>query len=88
MSTAKKTTNHKEIQEWVEERGGVPAVIKGTEDDGSGEGVLRIHFPEKSDSNDSFDEISWEEFFKEFDNNKLALLQDPNSNFNKLVNRD
>jgi len=88
MSEAKKTTDHKEIKKWTEDHGGVPSIIKGTENDGSGEGVLRIHFPEKSDSNSSFEEISWDEFFKEFDKNKLALLHDPNSNFNKLVNRD
>lgn len=88
MSEAKKTTNRKEIQEWAEERGGVPAVVKGTDHDGDGEGVLRIHFPEKSDSNGSFEEISWDKFFEEFEDNKLALLHDPNSNFNKLVNRD
>mgnify|MGYP005752203999 CR=1 FL=1 len=88
MSEAKKTTNHDEIRKWAEQHGGVPAVIKGTEKDGSGEGVLRIHFPEKSKNDDSFDEISWDEFFKEFDNNKLALLHDPNGNFSKLVNRD
>ncbi|HEY4650714.1 MAG TPA: hypothetical protein VIG72_04835 [Pontibacter sp.] len=88
MSEAKKTTNHNEIKKWAEKHGGVPSIIKGTEDDGSGEGVLRIHFPEKSDNNDSFEEVSWDEFFKEFDNSKLALLHDPDGNFNKLVNRD
>lgn len=88
MSESKKTTNYKEIKEWAEKHGGVPSVVKGTEDNSSGEGVLRIHFPKKSDDNGSFDEISWEEFFKEFDKNNLALLHDPNGNFNKLVRRD
>ncbi|WP_250428485.1 hypothetical protein [Pontibacter ruber] len=88
MSEAKKTTNRKEIEEWAKKHGGVPSIIKGTENDGKGEGVLRIHFPKKSDSNESFEEISWDEFFKEFEHNKLALLHDPNGNFNKLVNRD
>jgi hypothetical protein len=88
MSEAKKTTNHDEIKKWAEKHGGVPSIIKGTEDDGKGEGVLRIHFPEKSKDDDSFEEVSWNEFFKEFDNNKLALLHDPDGNFNKLVNRD
>ncbi|MFD2246706.1 hypothetical protein, partial [Pontibacter ruber] len=82
MSEAKKTTNRKEIEEWAKKHGGVPSIIKGTENDGKGEGVLRIHFPKKSDSNESFEEISWDEFFKEFEHNKLALLHDPNGNFN------
>lgn len=88
MSDSKKTTDHKEIKKWAEEHGGVPSVIKGTEDDGGGEGVLRIHFPKKSDDNSSFEETSWDEFFKEFENSKLALLHDPDGVFNKLVSRD
>ncbi|WP_242921601.1 hypothetical protein [Pontibacter liquoris] len=88
MSEAKKTTNHKEIQQWAEAHGGVPAIIKGTEDDGKGEGVLRIHFPKRSKDNDSFEEISWEEFFQTFDENKLALLLEPDGVFNKLIKRD
>ncbi|KAA5547888.1 hypothetical protein [Adhaeribacter rhizoryzae] len=88
MSETKKTTNPKEIQEWAKKHGGIPTIIKGTDKKGKGEGLLRIHFPEKSDQDDNFEEISWEEFFKEFDHSKLALLHDPNGNFNKLVNRD
>ena len=88
MSEAKKTTDPKEIQQWAEKHGGVPAIIKGTENDGKGEGVLRIHFPKKSDSNENFEEISWEEFSREFDHNQLALLYDPAGNFNKFISRE
>ncbi len=88
MSESKKTTNHDEIKKWAEDHGGVPSTIKGTENDGGGEGLLRIHFPEKSKDNDTFEEVSWDEFFKEFESSKLALLHDPNGVFNKLVNRD
>jgi hypothetical protein len=35
---AKTTTNRKEIQQWVEERGGNPAKVKGTQ-------ILRIDYP-------------------------------------------
>lgn len=88
MAESRKSTNHDEIKKWAEDHGGVPSIIKGTENDGGGEGVLRIHFPEKSNDNDTFEEVSWDEFFKEFENSKLALLHDPEGNFNKLVNRD
>jgi anaerobic selenocysteine-containing dehydrogenase len=88
MSEAKKTTDRKEIEKWATQHGGVPSIIKGTEDDGKGEGVLRIHFPKKSKDNDSFEEISWDEFFKEFEDKKLAILLSPDSNFSKLVKRD
>lgn len=91
MSEALTTHDHKKIQQWAEERGGVPAKIKDTgkeEDDG----VLRIHFPEHSKS-DRFEEISWDDFFENFDENNLDLLyQDKKadgepSTFHKFVER-
>lgn len=91
MSTSDQTHDHKRIQKWVEERKGIPAKIKGTgkSDD---DGVLRIHFPENSDS-DNFQEISWEDFFAEFDEKELDFLyQDKKadgetSTFHKFVSR-
>ena len=86
MSDSKTTTNHDEIRKWVEERGGHPARVKGTE-------VLRIDYPGFS-GEDSLEEISWEEFFEAFDQNKLAFLyQDTiesgeTSRFSKLIDRD
>ena len=38
------TTDHDEIRRWVEEHGGTPASVKGTDADGEA-GVLRIDFP-------------------------------------------
>ncbi len=91
MSTSNQTHDHKKIQKWVEEREGIPAKIKGTgkSDD---DGVLRIHFPEHSNS-DNFEEISWEDFFAEFDEKELDFLyQDKKadgetSTFHKFVSR-
>ena len=92
MSEAKTTTNHDEIRKWVEQRGGHPARVKGTENkDGDG-GLLRIDYPGYSGEN-SLEEISWDEFFDEFDEKGLAFLhQDKNqdgkeSRFSKLVAR-
>jgi len=93
MSTSAQTHDHKKIQKWAEERGGVPAHVKNT---GSkkDEGVLRIHFPKNSDANDSLEEISWEDFFEKFDKSKLDFLyQDKKadgetSTFHKFVERD
>jgi len=44
QATSHTTTNHKQIQKWVEERGGHPARVKGTEK-GKSSGVLRIDYP-------------------------------------------
>lgn len=86
MSDSRTTTNHDEIRRWVEERGGHPARVKGTE-------VLRIDYPGYSGA-DSLEEISWEDFFATFDQNQLAFLyQDKlesgeTSRFSKLIERD
>lgn len=91
MSESKKTTDKSAIKRWAEERNGVPAFVKGTE--GGADGVLRIHFPENSDSKESFDEVDWEQFFDSFEKNKLAFLYQEekqngeNSTFHKFVNR-
>ncbi|HEY1025678.1 MAG TPA: hypothetical protein VGE26_10975 [Sphingobacteriaceae bacterium] len=92
MSTSNTTHDHNTIQKWAEERGGVPAKIKGTgkEED---EGVLRIHFPENSDNDERFEEIGWVDFFENFDAHKLDFLyQDKKadgetSTFHKFVKR-
>ncbi len=85
---SKTTTNHQQIQDWVTERGGHPARVKGTERQG-GSGVLRIDYPGYS-GEESLERVTWDEFFEGFEDNKLAFLydEDDNSRFSKLVNRD
>jgi len=85
------TTDHQEIRHWAEERGGVPACVRGT---GSSEdvGIIRIEFPTGSEP--SLEEISWDEWFEKFDENGLALTYQEKtaegepSRFNKLVKRE
>jgi hypothetical protein len=91
-SESKTTTNHDEIKKWAEARGGKPATVKSTES-GNEPGVLRIDFPGYSGAK-SLEEISWDEFFKKFDEKKLAFLYQEHtangeeSRFFKLVSRD
>jgi hypothetical protein len=91
-SKSRITTDHEEIQRWAEERNAHPAIVKATRGKG-GSGVLRLDFPGYS-GQDSLQEIGWDEFFKLFDANGLALLYQEKtatgrkSNFNKLVSRD
>lgn len=86
MSQQKTTTNHTEIKNWAQEHNGVPAVIKDTEE-GSGAGVLRIHFDNSDDSN--FKQVSWSEFFDTFDKKDLAFLyqDEKDSTFHKFINK-
>jgi hypothetical protein len=87
MTASKTTTDHKLIRQWVEARGGHPSRVKNAGGDG---GLLRIDFgePEKN-----LEEIPWDEFFRIFDENKLAFLHQEKtedgqeSRFNKFVNR-
>jgi hypothetical protein len=87
-------TDHDEIRRWAEERGGRPAQVATTAGAGEGEtGIIRIDFPGFSGEG-SLEEISWDEWFRKFDESGLALVvQDrtrggAKSNFNKLVGRE
>lgn len=79
--SSKTTTNHIEIKKWVEARAGHPATVKGTQSHGE-TGVLRINFPEYS-GEDKLQQISWEEFFKKFDESKLAFLYQDETSYGK-----
>jgi len=89
MSEARKITDHAKIRQWAEARGAVPTVVKGTEDGGEGEGVLRFDFGEREPR---LKEVDWDTFFKTFEERHLALLaQDEidgkTSRFFKFVKR-
>jgi len=85
------TTDHEEIRRWAESRKAKPATVKGT--GGKGDtGIIRLDFPGYSGA-DKLQEITWDEFFKKFDEAGLALVYQEEtsdgkkSNFNKLVSR-
>ena len=84
------TTDHKTIQKWAEEHDGKPARVKGTGNEEGG--LLRINFPGYAE--DNLEEISWDEFFKTFEDRKLALIYQKEtkdgkgSRFSKFVSRD
>ena len=85
------TTDHARIKEWVEKRGGKPAHVKSTGQDGA-PGLLRIDFPDGKE--EALEQISWEEFFRKFEEKNLAFLYQEDgagggeSRFNKLIDRD
>jgi hypothetical protein len=86
------TTDHDRIRKWAEERGAMPASVKGT--GGNDIGVLRLMFPGyAAGKTRSLQEISWDEFFRKFEENNLAFIYQEEtskgvkSNFNKFVKR-
>lgn len=86
---SKTTTDHDEIRQWAEARGGRPASVEATAE-GDDPGILRIDFGPKEDS---LQEISWDEWFQAFEENNLAFLYQEEtkdggeSRFFKLVAR-
>lgn len=82
------TTDHQEIRRWAEKKGGKPAAVARTHDDDD-VGIIRIMFPDAPASEHSgLTEISWDEFFDEFDSRELALVYEEDSLFSKIVSRE
>ena len=85
---AEMTTNHETIRKWAEKKGGKPAAVARTHQGGD-VGIVRIMFPDAPQSeHQALTEISWEEFFKEFEQRKLALIYEEDSLFSKIIGRD
>ncbi len=88
------TTDHDTIRKWAEARGGSPATVASTtktNGEGDDAGILRLDF---GGDDEGLEDISWDEFFKTFEDSKLAFLyqqttkEGEESRFFKLVNRD
>jgi len=85
MSQGKTTTDHATIRAWAEAHGGRPARVRDTAQ-GDDPGILRFDF---GAPDEGLEEISWDDFFEKFEENKLALLyqDEGDSRFNKLIRR-
>jgi hypothetical protein len=87
MAKAQQTTDHEKIRAWIEARKGRPSTVAGK--DGKN-GILRIDFREKDED---LTEIQWEDFFRIFEESKLAFLfqeetaSGEKSRFNKFIER-
>ncbi|MGC3859236.1 SAP domain-containing protein [Micromonospora chersina] len=66
------TTDHEVIRRWAEARKGLPTTVDGTEHDGHA-GVLRFDFPSNG-REQRLREISWEEWFRTFDERRLNFI--------------
>lgn len=68
------TTNHEEIKQWAEENSGRPQIIDDKEAQADIKGI-RITFKDEKQllRDDIHRDISWDQFFKIFEENKLAL---------------
>ncbi|AUZ89037.1 hypothetical protein CVO76_16370 [Arthrobacter agilis] len=64
------TTHHEVIKQWAESRDARPATVDGTEH-GDHLGVLRFDFNEDTDK---LRHVSWEEWFRTFDERRLNFI--------------
>lgn len=84
--------NHEEIRRWARERGAEPSTVRRTEEDDNAS-IIRLDFPGLSVQG-LLEEISWDEWFRDFDENDLALIVEDeianghSRNFYKLVARE
>jgi hypothetical protein len=66
MGTTGPMADHGRIRKWIEARGGHPVRVPG-----AGEAAVRIDFEKSAGSSE---DISWDEFFRAFDDSRLAFL--------------
>ena len=71
--SSKRTTDRQVIRRWAEERGGKPVSVRGTGRRGAA-GVLRIDFEGYGAGSEDLRPISWDEFFRKFDENELEFI--------------
>jgi hypothetical protein len=70
------TTDHEVIGRWAEERGVKPARVVGTGANGD-VGLIRLMFPGTGGArNENLEEISWDDWFRKFDESGLAFVYD------------
>ncbi len=90
---SKVTTDHEEIRRWAAARNGTPVAIIHSKTDDDSDGPIRICFPGDG-SEHAWGEITWRDWFKQFDAAQLAFLYQEltaggeKSNFNKVVSRE
>ena len=80
MSESKSTRDHDAIRRWAEQHGCRPVRVKDTE-------VIQLDCPGGA-GDETFDEISWDDWLQVFDDRGLQFLYQEDTNFNKLVSAD
>jgi predicted YcjX-like family ATPase len=87
------TLDPETIRRWVEERGGRPAVVKVRSRSDYDAAAPRIDFPQYR-STGVLQRISWEQFFRKFDEKRLAFVYQERtrsgqlSRYFKFISRD
>jgi len=78
-----RTTDHATIRRWVESRGGHPALVVGAP--GEEAGILRLDLPGGYAGQEFLQPISWDDFFRRFDEKRLAFVYEEEGRFFQFV---
>ena len=79
---SKTLTNHEEIKNWADKNDMKPATVRDT-NESNDTSLLRF----TSGDEENLHDINWEHFFELFEQNKLALIVEDDSKFNKFISR-
>lgn len=87
----KSTISHDDITQWVDTYKGRPEIINDPTAKGDKTGI-RINFSKEMEEEympeNETHEVSWQEFFRIFDDQSLALLYDPDSTSYRFIKRE
>ncbi len=91
MTQSHMLTRHRDIQNWVSDRKGTPAIARVRDRFGQARAQLKLRFAEKQKMadvsvEDGMSPCSWTAWFAELDRQQLALRVEPTGGF-ELVSR-
>ncbi len=88
MQQAHMLTHHRDIQNWVSDRRGTPAIARVRDRLGQEKAQLKLHFDRKRDTDldSGMSPCSWTAWLAELDRQQLALMVEPGGRF-QLVPR-
>jgi hypothetical protein len=91
MTQAHMLTRHRDIQNWVNDRRGTPAIARVRDRFGQARAQLKLRFAEKPKAvspsvEDGMSPCSWTAWLAELDRQQLALRVEPTGQF-ELVSR-
>lgn len=80
---SKTLTNHEEIKSWAKKNDMKPATVR---DENESVDTSLLRFTDGGEEN--LHNINWEHFFELFEQNKLAVIVEDDSKFNKIISRE
>jgi hypothetical protein len=92
MTRIQTLIRHRDIQNWVTDRKGIPAIARVRNRFGEARSLLKLSFDRRrkqdhASQDDGLSPCSWSAWLAELDRQQLALRVDPTLNYYELVAR-